>query len=166
MGRCALLSLLVLGALGLVTCDEDDETATAETEVITSDYAQGAPGRGPTAVAGDACRQWRKGPGDLVVEINALRGVIRCREARRVLKSYYRDPGSNTRPWSCEDYGEQLVQCMKPGDTAFNGVLFFYRQAEPPPTFLPFAVTRWPLHVGLVRDGPLDLVTYSAPLNS
>jgi hypothetical protein len=36
MTRLALLlSLLALGALGLVACD-DDETATAETETITS----------------------------------------------------------------------------------------------------------------------------------
>ena len=30
-----LLSLLAVGALGLVACDDDDEPATAETEVIT-----------------------------------------------------------------------------------------------------------------------------------
>jgi len=32
-----LLSLLVVGALGAVACN-DDESATAETEVITSDF--------------------------------------------------------------------------------------------------------------------------------
>jgi hypothetical protein len=119
-----LLSLLAVGALGLVACD-DNETATAETEVITSDFGQDLPGSGPTAIAGgNACREWRRGPGDIFVEINALRGVIRCREAQRVLKNYYRDPGSNTRPWSCEDYGEVLVQChMKPEDTWFNGTI-------------------------------------------
>jgi hypothetical protein len=124
--RFALLfSLLALGALALVACDDDDETATAETEVITSDFGQDLPGSGPTAIAGgpNACRDWRRGPGDIIVEINALKGVIRCREAQRVLKNYYRDPGSNTRPWSCEDYGEALVQCMKPGGAAFNGTL-------------------------------------------
>ena len=118
-----LLSLLAVGMLGLVACD-DDETATAETEVITSEFEQDLPGSGPTAIAGaNACREWRRGPGDIFVEINALKGVIRCREAQRVLKNYYRDPGSNTRPWSCEGYGEFLVQCMEPGGTGFNGTL-------------------------------------------
>ena len=36
MSRFALLLSLV--ALGLIACDDDDETATAETEVITSDF--------------------------------------------------------------------------------------------------------------------------------
>ena len=39
-----LLSLLVVGALGAVACD-DDETATAETEVITSNFGQDPRGR-------------------------------------------------------------------------------------------------------------------------
>jgi hypothetical protein len=122
-----LLGALTLGALGLVACDDEDETATAETEVITSEFGTDDPsGRGPTAIAGgpNGCREWQRGPGDIIVEINALRGVIRCREAQRVLKDHYRDPGSTTRPWSCEDWGEVLVQCMKPGGAAFNGTLF------------------------------------------
>ena len=93
-----LLSLLAVGALGLVACD-DDETATAETEVITSDFGQDLPGSGPTAIAGgSACREWRRGPGDIVVEINALKGVIRCREAQRVLKNYHRAPAATHTP--------------------------------------------------------------------
>ena len=75
MTRFALLLLLLaVGALGLVACD-DDETATPETEVITSNFAQGGPGRGRMEVAGgpNACREWRRGPGDIIVEINALK---------------------------------------------------------------------------------------------
>jgi hypothetical protein len=44
-----LLSLLPFGALGAVACD-DDESATAETEVI--DFGQDPSGGGPVAVAG------------------------------------------------------------------------------------------------------------------
>ena len=38
-----LLSLLAFGALGAVACDDDDGTATAETEVITSDFGEDPP---------------------------------------------------------------------------------------------------------------------------
>ena len=41
-------------------------------------------------------------------------GVVRCREARRVLKNYY-PHGRSTPPWSCEDAGDELVQCAQPG---------------------------------------------------
>jgi hypothetical protein len=117
-----LLSLLALGALGAVACD-DDETATTETEVITSDYAQDPPGRGRVVVAGgpNACAPYRRGPGDIQYEIDVFRGVVRCREARRVLKNLYPDARS-TPPWSCVDYGTQMVQCTQPL-RAFRGIL-------------------------------------------
>jgi hypothetical protein len=50
-GLAMLLSLLALGALGLVACD-DDETTTAETEVITSDFGQDPPGTRPSRRSG------------------------------------------------------------------------------------------------------------------
>src|SRR5262245_1660215 len=123
MSRLALL--LSLLALGLVACDGDDETATAETEVITSDFAQDPPGRGRVAIAGgpEVCGSYRRGTGGLRVEIDVISGVVRCREARRVLESYHRDDSTDTRPWSCEDYGQDLVQCTMPGGTAFRGIL-------------------------------------------
>jgi hypothetical protein len=117
-----LLSLLALGALALGACD-DDETATAETEVITSNFGQDPPGRGRVVVAGgpDACGAYRKGPGAMVVRIDVFQGVVRCGEARRVLKNYYPHDKS-TPPWSCVDYGDEQVQCTQPG-AAFRGFL-------------------------------------------
>ena len=118
-----LLSLLAVGALGLVACDDEEEAATAETEVITSDFGQDPPGRGRVVVAGgpDACGDYRKGPGGIRVEIEVFRGVVRCREARRVLKNYY-PHGKSTPPWSCVDWGDELVQCTQP-EAAFRGSL-------------------------------------------
>ena len=69
----------------------------------------------------DACRDYRKGPGATVVRIEVFDGVVRCREARRVLKNYY-PHGRSTPPWSCVDYGDELVQCTRPGG-GFRGVL-------------------------------------------
>jgi len=111
-----LLSLLALGA---VACDDDDESATAETEVITSDFGQD-PGRVVVAGGADACGDYRRRPGAMVVRIEVFRGVVRCREARRVLKRLAH-PGS-TPPWSCMGYGVEMVQCTSPGG-AFRGIL-------------------------------------------
>ena len=118
-----LLSLLAFGALVPVACEDDDDTATAEPEVITSDFGQDPPGRGAVVVAGapDACGAYRKGPGAIVVRIEVFEGVVRCREARRVLKNYY-PHGKTTPPWSCVDYGDELVQCIQPRG-AFRGIL-------------------------------------------
>ena len=116
-----LLSLLAFGALGAVACD-DDESATAETEAITSDFGQDPSGRGRVVVAGDpnACGDYRKGPGAIWYEIEVFRGVVRCREARRVLKNL--DHPRSTPPWSCVGYGVEMVQCTSPGG-AFRGIL-------------------------------------------
>jgi len=115
-----LLSLLAFGALGAVACDDDDESATAETEVITSDFVQD-PGRVVVAGGANACGDYRRRPGAMVVRIEVFRGVVRCREARRVLKIFYTHP-SSTPPWSCVDYGVEMVQCTQPGG-AFRGIL-------------------------------------------
>jgi hypothetical protein len=117
-----LLSLLAFGALGPLACD-DDESAPTETEVITSDFGQDPPGRGRVVVAGgpDACGDYRKGPGAIRVSIEVFQGVVRCREARRVLKNLY-PHGRSTPPWSCVDYGVEIVQCTQPGG-AFRGIV-------------------------------------------
>ena len=116
-----LLSLLAFGALGAVACDDDDGTATAETEVITSDFGEDPPDRGVVAGGPKACPDYRRGPGDIVYEIEVFQGVVRCREARRVVKNRYLH-GRSTPSWSCVDYGVQIVQCTQPG-RAFRGIL-------------------------------------------
>jgi hypothetical protein len=90
-----------------------------ETEVITSNFGQGRPGRGPTAEAGgpDACAGYRLGASDLWYTIEVVRGVVRCREARRVLKRYGHD--MNTPSWSCQSPDRELVECEQPGVGAF-----------------------------------------------
>jgi hypothetical protein len=119
-----LLSLLAVGALGLVACDDDGETARTETEVITSTFGAGGPvaaAGGPVAVAGgpDACGDYHgKGPGGYPVRIDVLDGVVRCRVAQRVLKNYYHD--RKTPRWSCVDHGDALVECVKP-EVVFAG---------------------------------------------
>jgi hypothetical protein len=114
-----VLSLFAFGALGAIACD-DDESETAETEVVTSDFGQD-PGRVVVAGGPNACGDYRKGPGAIRVEIEVFQGVVGCREARRVLKNQYAH-GRSTRPWSCVDYGVELVQCTQPGG-AFSGIL-------------------------------------------
>jgi len=116
-----LLSLLAFGALGAVACDNDDESATAETEVFTSTFAQDPPGRVDEAGGPNACGDYRRRPGAMVVRIEVFEGVVRCREARRVLKIFYTHP-SSTPPWSCVDYGVEMVQCTQP-EGAFRGIV-------------------------------------------
>ena len=118
-----LLSLLAFGALGAVACD-DDESATAETEAITSDFGQDPSGRGRVVVAGgpNACGDYRKGPGAIwYVRIEVFRGVVRCREARRVLKNLYPTPGAHLpgRAWVT---GLRWCNAHQPGG-AFRGIL-------------------------------------------
>ena len=57
----------------------------------------------------------------MVVRIEVFRGVVRCREARRVLKNFY-PHGRSTPPWSCVDYGVEMVQCTQP-EGAFRGIV-------------------------------------------
>lgn len=113
-----LLWLVTLGALGLVACDDDGETATTETEVVTSDFAAG--GRVAGALDPDACGDYDgRRPDGYHVRIQVLEGAVPCREAQRVLKNYYR--GGNTPLWSCVGQGDRLVECEKPGVGAFAG---------------------------------------------
>ena len=139
-----LLSLLAFGALGAVACDDDDESATAETEVITSDFVQD-PGRVVVAGGANACGDYRRRPGAMVVRIEVFRGVVRCREARRVLKNRYPQPIS-TPPWSCVGYGVEMVQCTQP-EGAFRGIVGC-RVARRPRSGLPVlqvsSCPRWP----------------------
>ena len=116
-----LLSLLAVGALGLVACDDDGETATTEPEVITSAFGAGGRVAGPNAP--DACGDYHgKRPGGFHVRIELLEGVLRCREALRVLTNRYR--GSHYQPpWSCGGESDALVECEKPG-VAFAGHLY------------------------------------------
>src|SRR4029450_10240657 len=100
MRRVALLlSLLAVGAPGLVACDDDGETATTETEVITSNFGAGGRVAGPNAP--DACGDYHgSAPAGFHVRIEVLEGLLRCREAQRVRTNRYR--GSHYQPpWSC-----------------------------------------------------------------
>jgi hypothetical protein len=116
MSRLALL--LSLLALGLVACD-DDEAALTETEVITSDFGQD-PGRVAVAGGAKACGDYRPRGAEIRFSIEVFQGVVRCREARRVLKNL--PHGRSTPPWSCVYYGVELVQCTSPGG-AFRGII-------------------------------------------
>jgi len=117
-GATRFALLLSLLAPGLVACDDDDETAPTETEVIT--FGQDAPGRVAVAGGPSACGDYRP-RGAIRVRIEVFQGVVRCREARRVLKNRY-PHGRSTPPWSCVDYGVDLVQCTRPGG-AFRGII-------------------------------------------
>jgi hypothetical protein len=96
-----LLSLLALGGLGLVACDDNDKTATAETEVITSEFG-----------ADKSCGEYRgRGPGGYPVRIDVVDGKVPCRVAQRVVKKYYH--GGYHYPWSCVGEGDRLMECWK-----------------------------------------------------
>ena len=100
-----LLSLFVLGTLGLVACD--DESATADTERIRSGFTQGSRG---TGLAMRSCGDFRgKGPGGFPIAIEVLEGDVPCRVAQRVLKEHYLN--RNKAPWTCAG-PDRLVECQ------------------------------------------------------
>jgi hypothetical protein len=99
-----LLSLLAIGPLGLVACD-DGETAATEAETITSSAAR-------SRVETESCGNFRgRGPGGYPVRIEVLEGKVPCREAQHVLKTYYN--GRDHAPWACRGFGDRLVECEK-----------------------------------------------------
>jgi hypothetical protein len=95
-----LLSLLALGALGLVACgggDDDETTAASETASKScGDFRIAPPGQYP------------------LIKVEVVEGDVPCRVARRVLRDQYRDvpatgrtdPGS----WFCGG-PESQVEC-------------------------------------------------------
>jgi hypothetical protein len=95
------LSLLALGTLGLVACN-DEETAPAETEIIRSDFA----------AAGESCGEYRRrGPGGYPMRVEVLEGNVHCRVVQRVLKNHYH--GRDNSPWTCLREADRLVECEK-----------------------------------------------------
>jgi hypothetical protein len=73
-----LLSLLAVGALGPVACDDDGETAMTETEVITSAFGAGGRVAGPNAP--DACGDYHgKRPGGFHVRMGTPWWTARSR---------------------------------------------------------------------------------------
>ena len=108
-----------------VAWSDDDETATAETEVIPVGLHTGPPGTRPGRGSGRSQRLRRipeGASGAIVVRIEVFEGVVQCREARRVLKNYYPHDRS-TPPWSCVGYRDELVQCIEGRGGAFRGTL-------------------------------------------
>ena len=100
-----LLSLLALGALGLVACgggDDDETTAASATETTddrTTDDALAADSK-----SCGASERWR---------LAAVKGGVSCREARRVVRGVaYGGSGVRGVPdgWICTG-GDQTVRC-------------------------------------------------------
>lgn len=116
MKKLALtLSLLALGTLGLVACN-DEETAPAETEIIRSDFA----------AAGESCGEYRRrGPGGYPMRVEVVEGNVPCRVVQRVLKNYYH--GRDNSPWTCLGQGDRLVECERR-----PGIVIRARFGEPP----------------------------------
>jgi hypothetical protein len=94
----------------------------------------------------------------MVVRIEVFEGVVRCREARRVLKNLY-PQGRSTLPWSCVEYGYELVRCARPGG-AFHGI-HGCRVARP--TEVPAACPGFELPTPLATPDPPGAELYPPP---
>ena len=127
-----LLSLLVLGALGLTACGgggDDEAAAASEAETTREELAADNKSCGPFLPDHDP-------PFRLAV----VEGDISCRVARRVMHDWADDrlPGS----WSCHGPEVNVVCTKKPGRSARAGVSsrlaitahFDLEAASPPPT--------------------------------
>jgi hypothetical protein len=122
-----LLSLLALGALGLVACGggDDDDAATAATETETTHDELAADNKSCGAFGRDHDPPWR---------LAVVEGDISCRVTRRVMHDWAdnRLPGS----WSCTGPEANVVCTKKPGASSRIVITahFDLEAASPPPT--------------------------------
>ena len=101
-----LLSLLALGALGLVACGGGDAQATAASGTEATAAPETETTVSVSRFGGKSCRALgAHDPNDPPVRVEVVEGYFRCRVARRVLRGEHR-------AWSCHLRPHRLV-CRK-----------------------------------------------------